>query len=484
MGFYPRTTGPVTGDRDALFDRAAEVCIAEGSGSTSLLQRKLQIGYVLASTLIDQLLAAGVLGPPTGTEPREVLVGSVPGHGSAWPADDSPPPVDGELRSSVEMLPPPFSPPASRPSRSMVDRFRNVARTDLLDPAIAWLLKDCPPTRVSAEELRDLTSELGIAPSDIQPELLRVWEIALKRLCSGTVPLPLALGYLQALARAFGLSQSYPEAAREQILYVKHRPVLTAAMQGPELTADDRAMIARSVEELGLSEEDAKRLMAETALAVVTPEVNRILAAKQATDEEALQLFNRVAALGGELPTELYRQIVFCVYLSRLERGEFPVMKLDFALPESETCHYAGGVLWLENRRDRGVDTLTVIDRGLLVITNTRVLFNGEKKSITLKLGTLLGAHLAESPAGGELLVLVRDKGRKPHLHFVEPLAVEVAERTINLLLRPASDSASPRPSRSATAAPPSPRRSSEQSACVHHHSCSANPRRSRRAPC
>ncbi|MFQ6047063.1 MAG: DNA translocase FtsK, partial [Gemmatimonadales bacterium] len=63
------------GERDALFREAAEICIANQLGSTSLLQRKLRIGYGRAARIIDQLHEAGILGPPDGSKPREVLIG-------------------------------------------------------------------------------------------------------------------------------------------------------------------------------------------------------------------------------------------------------------------------------------------------------------------------------------------------------------------------------------------------------------------------
>jgi S-DNA-T family DNA segregation ATPase FtsK/SpoIIIE len=63
------------GDRDTLFREAAEACIQHQGGSTSLLQRKLRIGYGRAARIIDQLHAAGILGPPDGSKPREVLIG-------------------------------------------------------------------------------------------------------------------------------------------------------------------------------------------------------------------------------------------------------------------------------------------------------------------------------------------------------------------------------------------------------------------------
>ena len=61
--------------RDPLFRKAAETCIQHQLGSTSLLQRRLGVGYGRAARMIDQLHAAGVLGPPNGSKPREILMG-------------------------------------------------------------------------------------------------------------------------------------------------------------------------------------------------------------------------------------------------------------------------------------------------------------------------------------------------------------------------------------------------------------------------
>jgi S-DNA-T family DNA segregation ATPase FtsK/SpoIIIE len=63
------------GERDRLFREAAEICIQHQGGSTSLLQRRLKIGYGRAARIIDQLHDAGILGPPDGSRPREVLKG-------------------------------------------------------------------------------------------------------------------------------------------------------------------------------------------------------------------------------------------------------------------------------------------------------------------------------------------------------------------------------------------------------------------------
>ncbi len=59
---------------DPYFRRAAEAVINNKGGSTSLLQRRLKIGYGRAARIVDQLHEAGILGPSDGSRPREVLV--------------------------------------------------------------------------------------------------------------------------------------------------------------------------------------------------------------------------------------------------------------------------------------------------------------------------------------------------------------------------------------------------------------------------
>jgi S-DNA-T family DNA segregation ATPase FtsK/SpoIIIE len=61
-------------DADEYFDDAREIVMRYRQGSTSLLQRKLRIGYARAARLLDHLEQAGVVGPPDGSKPREVLV--------------------------------------------------------------------------------------------------------------------------------------------------------------------------------------------------------------------------------------------------------------------------------------------------------------------------------------------------------------------------------------------------------------------------
>jgi S-DNA-T family DNA segregation ATPase FtsK/SpoIIIE len=68
------TSGADLDDRDSMFEEAARVIVQHQSGSTSLIQRKLKLGYNRAGRIIDQLEAARIVGPFEGSKARQVLI--------------------------------------------------------------------------------------------------------------------------------------------------------------------------------------------------------------------------------------------------------------------------------------------------------------------------------------------------------------------------------------------------------------------------
>ena len=57
-----------------MFEDAARVVVMHQSGSTSLIQRKLKLGFNRAGRIIDQLEAAGIVGPFEGSKARQALI--------------------------------------------------------------------------------------------------------------------------------------------------------------------------------------------------------------------------------------------------------------------------------------------------------------------------------------------------------------------------------------------------------------------------
>lgn len=64
-------------DLDDMFEEAAKIIVANQHGSTSMIQRKLQLGYNRAGRIMDQMEKLGIVGPAQGSKPREVLFYSV-----------------------------------------------------------------------------------------------------------------------------------------------------------------------------------------------------------------------------------------------------------------------------------------------------------------------------------------------------------------------------------------------------------------------
>ncbi len=65
------------GDKDPLFDEVARLIVSSNTASTSSLQRRYSIGYNRAGKIMDQLEAAGIVGPAHGGKPRSVLVDAI-----------------------------------------------------------------------------------------------------------------------------------------------------------------------------------------------------------------------------------------------------------------------------------------------------------------------------------------------------------------------------------------------------------------------
>ena len=64
-------------EKDDMFEEAARIIVTHQQGSTSLLQRKLKLGYNRAGRIVDQLESAGILGPFEGSKAREVKIKDV-----------------------------------------------------------------------------------------------------------------------------------------------------------------------------------------------------------------------------------------------------------------------------------------------------------------------------------------------------------------------------------------------------------------------
>ena len=54
-------------------DKAVEIVVSAGKASASYLQRRLQIGYNRAARIVEEMEARGIVGPPNGSKPREIL---------------------------------------------------------------------------------------------------------------------------------------------------------------------------------------------------------------------------------------------------------------------------------------------------------------------------------------------------------------------------------------------------------------------------
>ena len=61
------------GEQDPMYEDAVRVVLELGKASTSTLQRRLRLGYGRAARILDMMQREGIIGPPDGSKPREVL---------------------------------------------------------------------------------------------------------------------------------------------------------------------------------------------------------------------------------------------------------------------------------------------------------------------------------------------------------------------------------------------------------------------------
>ena len=73
----PADLGFDTGSDSDMIIRAAEVAVMSGQLSTSMLQRKLKLGFSRAARIVDELEELGVVGPNEGARPRKVLMSKI-----------------------------------------------------------------------------------------------------------------------------------------------------------------------------------------------------------------------------------------------------------------------------------------------------------------------------------------------------------------------------------------------------------------------
>ncbi len=81
---------------DELYDDAVEIVMRAKQASTSLLQRRLKVGYSRAARLLDDMELRGIVGPADGNKPRKILI-QMPGHGN-----DAPNPDEEELDEKID----------------------------------------------------------------------------------------------------------------------------------------------------------------------------------------------------------------------------------------------------------------------------------------------------------------------------------------------------------------------------------------------
>jgi hypothetical protein len=147
------------GDEDELFEEAKEIIVKANKASTSMLQRRLSIGYGRAAKILDMLEEAGIIGPSNGSKPREVFL-SRDQYEAMGPNIISGIPIHN--RSSQEMPSEYFSPVGEDNNDDNEEGNDDTLVFDNDNPFIKEEEKLEP--EISEEEIEEIKEELELSP--------------------------------------------------------------------------------------------------------------------------------------------------------------------------------------------------------------------------------------------------------------------------------------------------------------------------------
>jgi hypothetical protein len=156
-------------------------------------------------------------------------------------------------------------------------------------------------------------------------------------------------------------------------------------------------------------------------------------------------------------------KLVRCWHLALVDQGILPEQKVDVLLNADETCHFGGVSVLLEPRKVRrsgmSYDKLQEIDRGMLYITNMRILFVGSSGTKTMRFSSLTRTFIDNGA-----LVIQRATGKNQHFVFNNDLDLEAAVRMLEDLCGAKKLSPVSEKSTTSSEPPPLPGEVTEQS--------------------
>ena len=345
------------------------------------------------------------------------------------------------------------------------------------ETAVENLIAERGLDNVDVVAIDNCLHQYGVRDEAVKAVLLQVWRHAVERFVQidGTFD-NVEAAFLDRLKEVLGLGEVEANNERDGVLTTEFmdraRPLISRLDAQSEET---RSRISRVALQLRISPDKQKALLKNLAQASFDSILKYWIGKRRidAATGNALLAFKEEYDLS--LADSEQNEFARCFQLTLLDQGTLPNQNVDVLLNADETCHFGGYSLLLEPRKVRrngmSYDTLQEIDRGVLYITNKRVLFVGGSATKTTRFSSLTRTF-----ADNGALVIQRATGKNQHFVFNNDLDLEAAVRILQDLcgakrLSPASDT-----SAASSKPPPFPRDTAEQSQPTK---ASATPRKS-----
>ena len=309
-----------------------------------------------------------------------------------------------------------YTRPAGR--RGWIDRLLRRPRADLATRALQHLLSQRDPTRISPSDISTLLLEYDVAGAEARSVLVQMWRQVLEAFLSDDAFSDREIAYLEALREAFGLTEDEVQDSEREVVHPRSAVALQDALADARLRDDERASLARLAQQLRLPESVQAELYQRSTRALMAGLLDRSVADRRLSPEELHQLAAVAQHLGvaPDLDSATEAMLDRYALFWRIENGDLPSVTVEnVALDADETCHSiapaerydrrtdaggpdAEGIVSVRIARgvyyrvgsvsDAGINRapLKRVDRGRLVVTSQRVLFEGPQGSVAWRL--------------------------------------------------------------------------------------------------
>ena len=326
--------------------------------------------------------------------------------------------------------------------RSLIERLLRKATPARARVALQNVLATTPPSRISRTVIDRIRRENCLSESDFGRVCREIFGTAYRACVADSVLSQIEVDYLVALRRLLDIGEDTVVQLERDTVLPRYQAAVNEVLSDSRVTPEERAKLDGLAAALRISPPLARQRFTQAAGAILQSTFDAATSDRRLSPEE----FERFSALAKEFGITpnfdsgtLKTMDRFSLFW-RIEHGELPTVTVPIRLQSGESCYFTAAASWLEFRKQsttvgyynqgvslrvmRGVyyhvgasrprrissEGLTTLDSGEIYITNKRVIFNGARRNLTLKLDSLLSFQ-----AFSDGFALEKASGKSPH---------------------------------------------------------------------